>query len=74
MTRSIQTPSISMRKTLTGLWLLAAAPAVWAHPGDHGSSWFEAAMHLLSEPDHLAGIMLALVAAVWGVRALLRRR
>ena len=55
--------------------LLAACPAVaLAHPGDHGSDWLQAVMHLLSEPDHLAGGALALVLAAWGTRALLRRR
>jgi len=47
--------------------------AALAHPGDHGSDWFHAVMHLLTEPDHLSMILLAVVAAVWGVRQLRRR-
>jgi len=55
--------------------LLVACPAIaLAHPGDHGSDWLQALMHLVSEPDHLAGGILAAALAVWGIRALLRRR
>jgi len=55
--------------------VLAACPAIaLAHPGDHGSDWLQALMHLVSEPDHLAGGVLAAALAVWGIRALLRRR
>jgi hydrogenase/urease accessory protein HupE len=41
-----------------------------AHPGQHGHDWLAALMHLVSEPDHLAGIALA----VGVVAALVMRR
>lgn len=64
----------ALRRQLTAGFLAAGLPAVaLAHPGDHGSDWLHAAMHLLSEPDHLGMVLLAIAAAVWGVR-LLRRR
>ena len=47
---------------------------VLAHPGDHGSSWLEAAMHVLTEPDHLFGIAIAFGVALWFARAAYRRR
>ncbi len=66
--------AVSQRPRTLGL-VLAALPAIAsAHPGEHGSDWLHAVMHLLSEPDHLAAGALALAFAVWGVRTLLRRR
>ena len=46
--------------------LLASAP-VFAHPGDHGAEWLSAMLHMLTEPDHLAGILMAVAVAglVW---------
>jgi hypothetical protein len=46
--------------------LLASAP-VLAHPGDHGTEWLSAMLHILTEPDHLAGVLMAVAVAclVW---------
>ncbi len=66
--------AVSLRLRALGL-MLGAIPAIAsAHPGDHGSNWLQAVMHLLSEPDHLAAGALALAFAFWGIRMLLRRR
>ena len=56
--------------------LFLIAGEALAHP-DHGSGgWLSATLsHLLSEPDHLAIILLPLVlGSVWIARYLLRRR
>ena len=50
-----------------GLILLAAAAPVLAHPGQHAAAEL---LHLLTEPDHLAAILLPLVI---GLALLLRR-
>lgn len=44
---------------------LSSAPA-WAHPGDHSSVLSNFVGHLLTEPDHLALVVLC-VAAVAGL-------
>ncbi|MFM8547302.1 MAG: hypothetical protein ACKODB_06800 [Betaproteobacteria bacterium] len=44
-----------------------------AHPGDHGTDWLHAVMHLLTEPGHLAAIVLAAVVAGLWVRSALQR-
>jgi len=51
---------------------LACAPSLWAslahaHPGEHGHSFWQALAHMLTEPDHLAGIAVAVLIAAWGV-------
>lgn len=54
--------------------LLALAPAsVWAHPGSHGADWPQALIHLLTEPDHLAAILLVGMVVAIFARRLLRR-
>jgi hydrogenase/urease accessory protein HupE len=50
-----------------GLILLAAAAPALAHPGQHAAAEL---LHLLTEPDHLAAILLPLVI---GLVLLLRR-
>jgi hypothetical protein len=55
--------------------LFVALPAlVSAHPGDHGHDWLMAAWHLLSEPDHLAGIFIALALGFYALRRTRARR
>ncbi len=49
-----------MRAMLAILLTLAAVPAL-AHPGAHHASLLETLLHLLSQPDHLARLALALV-------------
>ena len=66
--------ALALRPRALGLFLAVCPVIAFAHPGGHGSDWLQAVMHLLSEPDHLAGGALALAVAVWGLRALLRRR
>ena len=49
--------------------MLLASPRAWAHPGEHPMRLFEGIAHLLSEPDHLALLGLAVVfGVVAGVR------
>lgn len=48
---------------------LSAVPmTAWAHPGEHGHDWLMAAWHLLSEPDHLVGIFMALALGIFLAR------
>jgi hypothetical protein len=47
---------------------------VSAHPGDHGHDWLMAARHLLSEPDHLAGIFVAIAAGLYALRRARKRQ
>jgi len=61
-----------MRALLAILLTLAAVPAL-AHPGAHHANLFETVLHLLSQPDHLALLALALVVAVAGAVWYLRR-
>jgi hypothetical protein len=55
-----------------GLILLAAAAPVLAHPGQHAAADL---LHLLTEPDHLAALLLPLaIGLAWLLRKRLRRR
>jgi hydrogenase/urease accessory protein HupE len=47
-----------------------SASVAHAHPGDHGHAFWEAFAHMLTEPDHLAGIALAVLVAAWGLHRL----
>ena len=47
------------RRLAAPLAALAAAPPARAHPGVHGADWVATIAHLLTEPDHLAWIALA---------------
>ena len=62
-----------MRK-LTLLALLAASGPLWAHPGhgQHGHHGFSL-LHYLTEPEHVAGLVL-LVAVIGGVAGWLWQR
>ncbi len=54
-----------MKRSLTSILALAGfAGSAMAHPGDHGFSLTGSLVHLLSEPDHLAMMAGAVVAAV----------
>ncbi|MEN9762969.1 MAG: hypothetical protein RI906_2795 [Pseudomonadota bacterium] len=58
-----------------GATLLVTLPTrASAHPGDHGHDWLMAAWHLLSEPDHLAGIFVAIAAGLYALRWARARR
>jgi hydrogenase/urease accessory protein HupE len=52
---------------VSGLVLGLSARAALAHPGDHALSALGSVAHLLTEPDHLAmlGIAVILVLGVW---------
>ena len=65
--------SANLNAKLASVAIATLPSLAWSHPGDHGSDWLQAVMHLLSEPDHLAAAAIALIAAVVGVRAILRR-
>ncbi len=62
-----------LHRLIAGLLAVGVPVTALAHPGHHGSDWLQAVMHLLTEPDHLGMILLAIVAAAWGVRQLRRR-
>jgi hydrogenase/urease accessory protein HupE len=49
------------------------SPLAHAHPGEHHGGILDAVAHLLSEPDHLAMALIAVVAGVAGAW-LYRRR
>ncbi|MCA0270970.1 MAG: hypothetical protein LCH69_02775 [Proteobacteria bacterium] len=57
-------------KPLIALLPLVLPGAAWAHPGDHSLAGIA---HLLTEPDHLALIAAAVVAAAMGLRNWRRR-
>jgi hydrogenase/urease accessory protein HupE len=52
--------------------ILFSHPA-WAHPGSHSHDVMAQFMHLISEPDHVAWLMLGLSAA-WIVSRIFRKR
>ncbi len=56
---------------------LLASGSVLAHPGDssaHAMAFFEGLVHLLTEPDHLAMLGVAVATAVYVVRRVRARR
>jgi hydrogenase/urease accessory protein HupE len=44
--------------------LIAGTSGALAHPGDHAYSAFQSVLHVLTEPDHLAMMVGAIVLAV----------
>ena len=62
---------IAARAGLLSLSMTITSTLAWAHPGQHGHDWLSAVMHLLTEPDHLAGIALVAViaGALWARRS-----
>jgi len=62
---------IAARAGLLSLSMTLTSTPVRAHPGQHGHDWLSAVMHLLTEPDHLAGIALVAViaGALWARRS-----
>lgn len=69
-------PLLNSKTRVTTISALGAAlfshPA-WAHPGTHSHDVMAQFMHLISEPDHVAWLMLGLSAA-WIVSRIFRRR
>jgi hydrogenase/urease accessory protein HupE len=64
--------SRSSATSIAGALALSTTGVAHAHAGQHGHDWLAALMHLVSEPDHLAGI--ALVVGVVAALALRRLR
>jgi hydrogenase/urease accessory protein HupE len=60
-------------KQKTFAMLMLFSPFAYAHPGEHHGNILNAVVHLLSEPDHLAMALIAVVIGVAGAR-LYRRR
>jgi len=62
-----------MKHTSLALFLLLFSPLVLAHPGEHHGGLLRAIAHFLSEPDHLAMALIAVVIGVAGARFYRRR-
>jgi hydrogenase/urease accessory protein HupE len=60
-----------MRTSIALLFALTASSA-FAHPGDHHGSLLTTLWHLVSEPDHLA--LIAIAVAVGATLAIALRR
>ena len=73
MKSTIGVQATRLNSKLAGLVAATLPSLALAHPGDHGSDWLNAVMHLLSEPDHLAAAGLALIVAIACIRVLVRR-
>lgn len=69
------TPTPSLRHAGAALPLLLAGSA-FAHPHANAPAlgFFEGLVHMLSQPDHLAMLSVAVAVAVAGVRAQRSRR
>ncbi|HWR78511.1 MAG TPA: HupE/UreJ family protein [Thiobacillus sp.] len=62
-----------MKRTSIALFLLLFSPLALAHPGEHHGGLLRAIAHLLSEPDHLAMALIAVVIGAAGARFYRRR-
>jgi hydrogenase/urease accessory protein HupE len=62
-----------MKHTFFALLTMVLTSFAYAHPGEHHGGMLDAIAHLLSEPDHLAMALIAVVAGVAGARFLRRR-
>lgn len=62
-----------MNRTSLALFMVLFSPLALAHPGKHHGGFLAAIAHLLSEPDHLAMALIAVVLGIAGAR-LVRRR
>ena len=68
--------SLRSRSSASVLSTIAASltcSVALAHPGHHGSDWLHAAVHMLTEPDHLASILFTVGVAVLVWRSVRRR-
>ncbi|MEW6676750.1 MAG: HupE/UreJ family protein [Pseudomonadota bacterium] len=63
-------PPLSLVLTLA---LIFHAPQAFAHPGAHHGGLLDSLAHLLSQPDHLVLMVLAVAGGVLGARLFLRR-
>jgi hydrogenase/urease accessory protein HupE len=62
-----------MKQKTFAMLLLIFSPLAYAHPGEHHGNMLNAVVHLLSEPDHLAMALIAVVVGVAGARFYRRR-
>ena len=62
-----------MKQKTFAMLLVIFSPFAYAHPGEHHGNIFNAVAHLLSEPDHLAMALIAVVVGVAGARIYRRR-
>ncbi len=62
-----------MKHTTFAMLPLMFSSVAHAHPGEHHGTLFDAIVHLLTEPDHLAMAAIAVLVGVVGAR-LHRRR
>ena len=62
-----------MKHTFSALLMMLFTAFAYAHPGEHHGGMLNAIGHLLSEPDHLAMALIAVVVGVAGVRFFRRR-
>ena len=62
-----------MKKLYSALLLLLLSSFAYAHPGEHHEGILNAIAHLLSESDHLAMALIAVVIGVAGARFFRRR-
>lgn len=57
-----------MKQKSTAMLMVLFSPFAYAHPGEHHGNILNAVAHLLSEPDHLATALIAVVVGVAGAR------
>ncbi|OHE62064.1 MAG: hypothetical protein A2X71_10590 [Thiobacillus sp. GWE1_62_9] len=62
-----------MKHKSFAMLLVLFSPLAYAHPGEHHGNILNAVAHLLSEPDHLAMALIAVVIGVAGARFYRRR-
>jgi hydrogenase/urease accessory protein HupE len=62
-----------MKQKSFAMLLVLFSPFAYAHPGEHHGNILNAIGHLLSESDHLAMALIAVVIAVAGARFYRRR-
>ncbi|MBT9541025.1 HupE/UreJ family protein [Thiobacillus sp.] len=62
-----------MKHTFSALLMMLFTSFAYAHPGEHHGGMLDAIAHLLSEPDHLAMALIAVVVGVAGARFFRRR-
>ncbi|MBU1222839.1 MAG: hypothetical protein KKA22_06720 [Gammaproteobacteria bacterium] len=62
-----------MKQKTFAILLVIFSPFAYAHPGEHHGNILNAVGHLLSEPDHLAMALIAVVVGAAGARIYRRR-
>ena len=62
-----------MKQKSFAMLLLVFSPLAYAHPGEHQGNILNAVVHLLSEPDHLAMALIAVVIGIAGAQIYRRR-